>query len=130
MSSFADGPATLMSHHVSMKRRALALTASVLRFRCASPTINPLVRQEEARTMLNGNAHTDSSSRDYLLKLWSHQLQHPTIGVQDDFFEAGGSSMQFIEMLISVSTHFGKEIDYAEFFQEPCVRKLSELLER
>jgi acyl carrier protein len=75
-------------------------------------------------TMLNIAADGD----DYLLQLWSTQLNRPGIGVRDDFFEAGGSSMQVIEMLMSVSNKYGKEIDYAEFFKEPCIRKLTELL--
>jgi acyl carrier protein len=49
--------------------------------------------------------------------------------VRDDFFEAGGSSMQVIEMLTTVAEKFGKEIDYAEFFIDPCIDKLTRLLE-
>ena len=74
----------------------------------------------------NGNINV--SSREYLLQLWSTQLNRPRIGIHDDFFETGGSSMQVIEMLMTVSTKFGVEIDFAEFFKEPCIRKLGELL--
>jgi acyl carrier protein len=79
--------------------------------------------------MLTQSNGIDSSSRQYLQQLWSVHLQRPNIDVGDDFFEAGGSSMQVIEMLMTVSNKFGKEIDYAEFFKEPCIRKLSELLD-
>ena len=65
----------------------------------------------------------------YLLQLWSSQLDVPRLNVRDDFFEAGGSSMQVIEMLTTVSEEFGKEIDFAEFFSNPCIEKLSRLLE-
>jgi aryl carrier-like protein len=68
-------------------------------------------------------------TNDYLLQLWSTQLNCPRLRVGDDFFEAGGSSMQVIEMLATVAERFGKEIDYAEFFKNPCVEKLTELLE-
>jgi acyl carrier protein len=71
----------------------------------------------------------EASDRKYLLQLWSEQLNHPNVDIHDDFFEAGGSSMQVIEMLMTVSSKYGKEIDFAEFFKEPCIRKLSELLE-
>ena len=50
------------------------------------------------------------------------------LGVKDDFFEAGGSSTQVIEMLMTISNKYGKEIDYAQFFKEPCIHKLTELL--
>ncbi len=76
-----------------------------------------------------GNAGTGKSPREYLSQLWSAQLNRPGIGQQDDFFAAGGSSMQVIEMLMTVASKYGREIDYAEFFKEPCIRRLSELLE-
>lgn len=67
--------------------------------------------------------------QEYLIGLWSEHLNLSRLGILDDFFEAGGSSMQVIEMLTTVSSHFGKDIDYAEFFKEPCIRKLDELLD-
>ena len=70
----------------------------------------------------------DSSDREYLQELWSAQLNYPHVNDDVDFFEAGGSSMQVIEMLMTVSNKFGREIDYAEFFKEPNIRKLGELL--
>ena len=73
----------------------------------------------------NSNGATDA----YLLDLWSTQLSHPRLEVRDDFFEAGGSSMQVIEMLTTVTEKFGREIDYAEFFANPCVANLTRLLE-
>ena len=72
---------------------------------------------------MNGGTH------EYLLQLWSTQLKCPRLDVQDDFFLVGGSSMQVIEMLTTVAEEFGKEIDYAEFFKNPCVDKLTQLLE-
>lgn len=71
----------------------------------------------------------DVPHQDYLQQLWSEHLNRPDIGVVDNFFEAGGSSMQVIEMLVAVSDKFGREIDFAEFFKEPCIRKLAALLD-
>jgi acyl carrier protein len=71
---------------------------------------------------------TEASTQETLVQLWSTQLSRPNVGIHDDFFEAGGSSMQVIEMLMTISDKFGREIDYAEFFRDPCIRKLSELL--
>ena len=74
-------------------------------------------------------AETPVDHQAYLAQLWSEHLNRPQIGVGDDFFESGGSSMQVIEMLTTVSDRFGREIDFAEFFKDPCIRRLSELLE-
>jgi acyl carrier protein len=70
-----------------------------------------------------------SVNQQYLLQLWGTQLNNPNLGISDDYFAAGGSSMQIIEMLVTVSERFCREIDFAEFFKEPCVRRLSELIE-
>jgi aryl carrier-like protein len=72
---------------------------------------------------------TNGATNQYLLHLWSTQLNCPSLKVRDDFFEAGGSSMQVIEMLTTVAEKFGREIDFAEFFENPCVDKLTQLLE-
>jgi acyl carrier protein len=77
---------------------------------------------------IHGNGAMDHQA--YLTQLWATHLGRPQIGVQDDFFEVGGSSMQVIEMLMTVSDKFGRELDYAEFFKEPNIRNLSELLDR
>jgi len=80
---------------------------------------------------MNNEAGTDLQvpNLEYLTRLWRTNLNHPNIGILDDFFGAGGSSMQVIEMLMTVSEKFEKEIDFAEFFKQPCIRKLSELIE-
>ena len=70
----------------------------------------------------------ESAGQEYLQQLWSAQLNRTHVNVDDDFFESGGSSMQVIEMLTTVSDKYGKVIDFAEFFKEPCIRKLHELL--
>jgi aryl carrier-like protein len=72
---------------------------------------------------------TNGGTNEYLLQLWSAQLNSPSLNARDDFFESGGSSMQVIEMLTTVAEKFGREIDYAEFFKNPCVDKLAQLLE-
>jgi tyrocidine synthetase-3 len=72
---------------------------------------------------------TNGDTNEYLLQLWSTQLNCQSLKVRDDFFEAGGSSMQVIEMLTTVTEKFGKDIDYAEFLIDPCIDKLTQLLE-
>ena len=70
----------------------------------------------------------ETSAQRYLRELWGTQLGSPDIGVHEDFFAAGGSSMQVIEMLMTVANEFEREIDYAEFLRDPCILKLSRML--
>lgn len=79
--------------------------------------------------MTMDNNGITNASQQYLLHLWSSQLARPRLDTHDDFFEAGGTSMQVIEMLMTVLEKYGKEIDFAEFFKNPCIHHLSELLE-
>jgi phthiocerol/phenolphthiocerol synthesis type-I polyketide synthase E len=79
--------------------------------------------------MPNDKLTGEVTSRQYLLQLWRDQLGSPSIQLQDDFFACGGSSMQVIEMLATVSEKFERDIDYEEFFKDPSVRKLSDLLQ-
>lgn len=72
---------------------------------------------------------TNGDMSEYLLQLWSTQLNRSRLNVRDDFFDAGGSSMQVIEMLTTVTEKFGKEIDYAEFLKNPCIDNLTQLLD-
>ena len=78
---------------------------------------------------MSNNCATHTPSEEYLLQLWSTQLNRPRLDTHDDFFDAGGSSMQVIEMLMTVSDKYDKEIDFAEFFKNPCIHRLNELLE-
>jgi hypothetical protein len=74
------------------------------------------------------NNNTHGGAQDYLIGLWSAQLNRADVRIGDDFFESGGSSMQAIEMLMTVSATFNRDIDYAAFFKSPCIRTLSGLL--
>jgi acyl carrier protein len=77
----------------------------------------------------SANGEQKVSNCEVLMEIWSKLLNRPQIGILEDFFEAGGSSMQLIDMLWTVSNTFGKEVDHVEFLKEPCIRRLSELLE-
>jgi acyl carrier protein len=103
--------------------RALEASAKLPHNAALRPTHTSEANMEE-RT----SNRTTPSNHEYLIQLWSEQLNRPQVGIRDDFFESGGTSMQVIEMLTTVSDKYGKEIDFAEFFKEPCILKLSELL--
>jgi acyl carrier protein len=75
-----------------------------------------------------GAGNDAGSDQQYLIQLWREVLNRSDVGTHDDFFAAGGSSMQVIEMLMTVSDRFAREIDYVEFFKEPNIQRLSDLL--
>lgn len=79
---------------------------------------------------MNKAALVDSTQNIYekLQALWCDLLERAEVGILDDFFQAGGTSMQVIEMLWTVSVMYGRSIDHMEFYKEPCIRRLVELL--
>ena len=54
--------------------------------------------------------------------MWERLLKVDGIGAEDDFFLAGGGSLQAVEMLAEVAEVFRVEITLGEFFRQPTVR--------
>ncbi len=53
-----------------------------------------------------------------------------TVGAEDGFFELGGNSLQATQITARIRDKFGVEIDLLEFFTEPTVRHLAELIDQ
>jgi acyl carrier protein len=64
-----------------------------------------------------------------LLVLVAPLVGVPELGVADDFFAAGGNSLQATQVLSRVRDAFGVEVGLPEFFAEPTVTRLAELVE-
>ena len=78
--------------------------------------------------MLESNDQIDITEA-YLKDLWIKLLGVDIISTDDDFFALGGSSMQVIEMLLAVSEHCNKQIEFVAFFQNPTIANLIQLLQ-
>jgi thioesterase domain-containing protein/acyl carrier protein len=61
-------------------------------------------------------------------KLWQEVLQLPQIGINDDFFALGGTSIQVLDMLAKVNERFNKKIAAALVLQAPTIEKFVELV--
>jgi hypothetical protein len=57
-------------------------------------------------------------------------LGRSDFGPQDDFFAAGGTSVNAIDALARVARAFGREPDVGQFFQKPVAGTLLGALER
>lgn len=64
----------------------------------------------------------------YLQGVWAGLLRLPEVKTEEDFFLLGGDSVLVIEMLLTVSGHFGREFKYDNFFNKPTIHTLSELI--
>jgi acyl carrier protein len=63
-----------------------------------------------------------------LTGIWEEVLGRHPIGSQDDFFDLGGDSFLLVVMMNRLEDRFGKGPALVEFFREPTVEFLAELL--
>ena len=61
---------------------------------------------------------------DRLLEIWRKALGNPSIGPDDDFFEAGGDSILAIQ-IIARAAQAGLNMRLTEFFQTPTVSQMA-----
>jgi amino acid adenylation domain-containing protein len=64
-----------------------------------------------------------------LTSLWCELLELEEIGIDDSFFDLGGTSLMAIRMVSQYHTRFGYEIPAVKVFQHPTIAKLGEYLE-
>lgn len=73
-----------------------------------------------------------ASPRDHvehaLYRIWQRVLLHPDIGVSDNFFDIGGTSLAAIKMAHEVGEIFGRQLPVAEVMLRPTIEALSALL--
>ncbi|MEV6508467.1 amino acid adenylation domain-containing protein [Streptomyces sp. NPDC051642] len=83
--------------------------------------------QESASTQVN-----TASPRDHiehgLYRIWQCILLHPDIGVSDNFFEIGGTSLSAIKMAHAVTETFGRRLPVGEVMTRPTIESLAALL--
>jgi amino acid adenylation domain-containing protein len=88
-----------------------------------------LLRLVHERTATQVNT---ASPRDHiehgLYRIWQRILLHPDIGVRDNFFDIGGTSLSAIKMAHEVSEVFGRYLPVAEVMLRPTIESLGVLL--
>lgn len=63
-----------------------------------------------------------------LVKIWETLLQIRPIGIQDNFFEAGGHSLLAIQLFSQIKKVTGSELPLAALFQAPTIAQLAEVI--
>jgi len=60
--------------------------------------------------------------------MWQRLLQRDDIGMDEDFFDLGGDSLQAVEMMLEVEKATGREITLADVRVQLTIRHLAEVL--
>ncbi|WP_020658809.1 non-ribosomal peptide synthetase [Amycolatopsis benzoatilytica] len=86
-----------------------------------------------ARARTNAPAAVNTAApRDHvelaLLRIWRNLLLHPAIGVSDDFFDVGGTSISAIKLAHAIGTEFGRELPIRDVLVHPTIEAQAALL--
>jgi thioesterase domain-containing protein/acyl carrier protein len=63
-----------------------------------------------------------------LTEIWEAVLGIQPIGVEDDFFEIGGDSLQSIALMMKIEETFGKTLPLSTLLTEPSIAQLADVL--
>jgi amino acid adenylation domain-containing protein len=81
---------------------------------------------EEARQVA---FRTPSDDREReLLAIWQEVLKLPKIGIDDDFFELGGTSLQALMVFAQIEARLGYSLSPATLVQAPTIARLAEYI--
>lgn len=90
------------------------------------PALIELARAQSSRQV------NTASPRDHiehgLHRIWQEVLLHTNIGIGDNFFEIGGTSLSAIKMAYGVAETFGRSVPVAEIMLRPTIEALGALL--
>ena len=87
----------------------------------------PLPNLKTSLSFKEININNLSSNEEKLLQIWKNILKTDDISVDDNFFDIGGDSISAIQIQIE-SLKYGLKFEYADIFNYPTVKKLSNKL--
>ena len=65
-----------------------------------------------------------------LVQIWETLFGSSPIGVQDDFFEVGGDSLNSVSLMLQIEQKFGKTLPLSTLLMEPTIEQLAALLKQ
>ena len=116
----------MLSHYERLLQSVVANPSRRISAAPALPESGPRARRAE-RKVVTG----DRSIRPYLglqlqlIAIWEDLLAVRGIGIRDNFFDLGGTSLQFLRMLQRAEAACGKAILPVAFFAEPTIENLA-----
>jgi amino acid adenylation domain-containing protein len=70
-----------------------------------------------------------SETESLVTSLWSKQLKIEGVGIQDSFFDLGGTSLMALNILAELQEVHGKNISITQLFQYPTIETISQYLD-
>ena len=88
---------------------------------------NPIAR---SRSVAGRPVAAATPTESAVLALWQEMLAIDGLGVDDDYFQLGGTSLIAARLLAEISRHFGVKLSMTSILESPTVRALSRDLDQ
>jgi acyl carrier protein len=69
-----------------------------------------------------------SSLQTTLLNIWRKVLGRPRIGLNDNFFEVGGTSLRAVQVIATIKKELNRNLSIVSLFECPTVKLLADKL--
>ena len=66
----------------------------------------------------------------HLIQIWESVLNVRPIGIQDNFFDLGGNSLQAVTLFTQIEKQFGKKLPLATLFQSSTVAEIAQIIRK
>ena len=86
------------------------------------PTEHYHIKKMEFTTPVN-------TAEKELTDIWQDMLDIECVGIDDDFFDLGGTSLTVIKIISRINKQFGSNLRLASIYQQPTIRQLAAILE-
>lgn len=96
---------------------------------CGAALQHALSLQRRQRRMSSIAVPAASAIEERLKNLWEALLSIDGIGVEDDYFALGGTSVQSVQLFSEIEHHFGVALRLTTILAAPTVRQLAGLIE-
>jgi amino acid adenylation domain-containing protein len=84
---------------------------------------------QDVHCLFSQSNFTLSQLKTEILRIWKKVLQSNTCGLNDNFFDLGGSSIQLLEVQTFINYKFKLNINIVDLFELPTVSKLADHLQ-
>ena len=124
-------PPYMVPHRFTFRNEIPTFTSGkVDRLSVASELANAPVAVSPRRTPLFGSRTQPSRTIGIVAQIWQTLLRRTDVDVDENFFDAGGDSLQMLALHKQLRDHFTVSINVTDLFRDTTIRKQAELIDR
>lgn len=86
--------------------------------------------KEDSFIRANDNPKFKNKTEKHLLRIWSNLLQMKKIGLNDNFFQIGGTSLLSIRLITELKKHFNQDLSLLDVFKYPTIKEFGNFIDK